>query len=164
MFLNRSARPRPAGAAHRTHDAARAPGARRHGRVRRASVDLYFGGDMEASIALSGQVVGRIDAVKPVAQIIDETMRGFFEVVGDLAERYAATAAARPLAPRYAVLAGSQPARSSSFATSIATDSRRNLPVVQGGWHLSPIRFAVAAPATPRLRSACRIDRTAAPA
>src|SRR5688500_16016528 len=36
------------------------------------SVDLYFGGDMEASIALSGQVVGRIDAVKPVAQILDE--------------------------------------------------------------------------------------------
>ncbi|HZI45689.1 MAG TPA: nitronate monooxygenase [Ilumatobacter sp.] len=57
------------------------------------SVDLYFGGDMEASIALSGQVVGRIDAVKPVAQILDETLRGFFEVVGDLAERYAATAA-----------------------------------------------------------------------
>ena len=40
--------------------------------------DLYFGGDMEASIALSGQVAGRIDSVKPVKQIIDETMKGFF--------------------------------------------------------------------------------------
>jgi enoyl-[acyl-carrier protein] reductase II len=61
------------------------------------AADLYFGGDMEASIALSGQVVGRIDEVKPVAQIVDETMRGFFEVVGDLADRYvaAATLAAR---------------------------------------------------------------------
>ena len=33
---------------------------------------LYFGGDMEASIALSGQVAGRIDAVKPVQQILNE--------------------------------------------------------------------------------------------
>jgi enoyl-[acyl-carrier protein] reductase II len=40
-------------------------------------LDLYFGGDMEAAIALGGQVVGRIDEVKPVAQIIDETVRGF---------------------------------------------------------------------------------------
>jgi enoyl-[acyl-carrier protein] reductase II len=39
--------------------------------------DLYFGGDMEASIALGGQVVGRIDEVKPVAQIIAETVAGF---------------------------------------------------------------------------------------
>ena len=28
-------------------------------------MDLYFGGDMEAGIALSGQVAGRIDAVRP---------------------------------------------------------------------------------------------------
>ncbi len=41
------------------------------------AMDLYFGGDMEASIALSGQVVGRIDAVKPVAQIMAETVAGF---------------------------------------------------------------------------------------
>jgi enoyl-[acyl-carrier protein] reductase II len=31
---------------------------------------LYFGGDLEASIALSGQVAGRIDAVRPVAEIV----------------------------------------------------------------------------------------------
>jgi enoyl-[acyl-carrier protein] reductase II len=41
------------------------------------AMDLYFGGDMEASLALSGQVVGRIDAVRPVAEIIDETMTAF---------------------------------------------------------------------------------------
>ena len=37
--------------------------------------DLYFGADMEASIALSGQVCGRIDTTKPVAQIIRERSR-----------------------------------------------------------------------------------------
>src|SRR5688572_3571283 len=31
--------------------------------------DLYFGGDMEASLALGGQVMGRIDSVRPVAEI-----------------------------------------------------------------------------------------------
>ena len=41
------------------------------------AMDLYFGGDMEAAIALAGQVVGRIDAVKPVAEIIAETVAGF---------------------------------------------------------------------------------------
>ena len=40
-------------------------------------MDLYFGGDMEAAIALAGQVTGRITDVRPVAQIIDETVRGF---------------------------------------------------------------------------------------
>ena len=42
--------------------------------------DLYFGGDMEAAIALSGQVAGRIDSVKPVKQIIDETVAEFDKV------------------------------------------------------------------------------------
>jgi enoyl-[acyl-carrier protein] reductase II len=36
--------------------------------------DLYFGGDMEASIALSGQVAGRIDSVRPVKDILDDIM------------------------------------------------------------------------------------------
>jgi enoyl-[acyl-carrier protein] reductase II len=48
------------------------------------AMDLYFGGDMEASIALGGQVVGRIDEVKPVARIIDETVRGFRDTIGRL--------------------------------------------------------------------------------
>ena len=51
--------------------------------------DLYFGGDMEASIALSGQVAGRIDSVKPVKQIIDETVAEFHETVGNLGRQYA---------------------------------------------------------------------------
>lgn len=50
---------------------------------------LYFGGDMEASIALSGQVAGRIDAVKPVAQILEETMAEFQATIDTLAARFA---------------------------------------------------------------------------
>ena len=46
--------------------------------------DLYFGGDMEASAALTGQVAGRIEAVKPVAQIIKETMTEFYGIVTQL--------------------------------------------------------------------------------
>lgn len=48
--------------------------------------DLYFGGDMEASIALSGQVAGRIDSVKPVKQIIDETVAEFARVASSLGQ------------------------------------------------------------------------------
>ncbi len=51
--------------------------------------DLYFGGDMEASIALSGQVCGRIDSVKPVARIIRETVDEFFATVNGLSTAYA---------------------------------------------------------------------------
>jgi enoyl-[acyl-carrier protein] reductase II len=49
-------------------------------------LDLYFGGDMEASIALSGQVAGRIESVKPVAQIFRETLAEFREASGRLAK------------------------------------------------------------------------------
>ena len=49
---------------------------------------LYFGGDMEASIALSGQVCGRIDEIKPVAQIIAEIVAEFEAVTADLGRRY----------------------------------------------------------------------------
>jgi len=47
--------------------------------------DVYFGGDLEAGIALTGQVAGRIKDVKPVKQILDETMAEFGEVTGRLA-------------------------------------------------------------------------------
>ena len=47
--------------------------------------ELYFGGDMEAAFALSGQVAGRIDSVRPVADIIADTVREFGEVVARLA-------------------------------------------------------------------------------
>lgn len=50
--------------------------------------DLYFGGDMESSIALTGQVAGRIDAVKPVSQIIAETVSEFEETIAALARDY----------------------------------------------------------------------------
>ena len=39
--------------------------------------DLYFGGDMEAAPALSGQSSGLIDEIKPVKQIIDEIIDEF---------------------------------------------------------------------------------------
>jgi enoyl-[acyl-carrier protein] reductase II len=54
----------------------------------RTALDLYFGGDMEASIALSGQVAGRIDAVKPVKQIIDEVMAEFETVMTESCAKY----------------------------------------------------------------------------
>ena len=41
--------------------------------------DVYFGGDLEAGIALTGQVAGRIREVKPVAEILWETVREFRE-------------------------------------------------------------------------------------
>ncbi len=55
----------------------------------RHALDLYFGGDMEASIALSGQVAGRIDSIKPVKQVIDETIAGFEDTIAAMAKRYA---------------------------------------------------------------------------
>jgi enoyl-[acyl-carrier protein] reductase II len=43
---------------------------------------------MEASIALSGQVAGRIDGVKPVAQILRETIEEFEATIAELSSRY----------------------------------------------------------------------------
>ena len=51
--------------------------------------DLYFGGNMEASFAFSGQVAGRITEVLPVAQILSETMTECEEVLRDTAMRFA---------------------------------------------------------------------------
>ena len=52
------------------------------------ALDLYFGGDMESSIALTGQVAGRIDSVRPVAEIIREVRDEFFELIGAMADQY----------------------------------------------------------------------------
>jgi enoyl-[acyl-carrier protein] reductase II len=49
---------------------------------------LYFGGDMEAAIALTGQVMGRIDEVRPVADVIGECAEEFFAVMGQMADDY----------------------------------------------------------------------------
>jgi enoyl-[acyl-carrier protein] reductase II len=50
--------------------------------------DVYFGGDLTAGIALGGQVAGRIDASRPVAEIIGTCVAECEEVVTELAERY----------------------------------------------------------------------------
>jgi enoyl-[acyl-carrier protein] reductase II len=48
---------------------------------------LYFDGEMEASYAMSGQAAGRIDSVRPVAEILEETWSGCQRVLKDLAAR-----------------------------------------------------------------------------
>lgn len=48
------------------------------------AMDLYFGGDMESSIALTGQVMGRIDSVRTVAEIIESTVAEFYATVARL--------------------------------------------------------------------------------
>jgi enoyl-[acyl-carrier protein] reductase II len=86
LFLNRHG-PGPALRALRTEKTTRLerdPGPNILAEFGRAQ-DLYFGGDMEASIALSGQVAGRIDAVRPVAEILDGIMADYAATVRRLA-------------------------------------------------------------------------------
>jgi enoyl-[acyl-carrier protein] reductase II len=45
---------------------------------------LYFGGDMNAAYAMSGQVAGRIEDVQPVRQILEQTWHGCLERLRDL--------------------------------------------------------------------------------
>ena len=95
VFLNRFG-PGPALRALRTEKTTRfekEPPANVMGEFRQA-LDLYFGGDMEASIALSGQVAGRIDSIKPVAQIIGEIVDEFGETITAMASRYSRERAA----------------------------------------------------------------------
>jgi enoyl-[acyl-carrier protein] reductase II len=90
VFLNRHG-PGPALRALRTEKTSRLE-IQPDGDIRRefaTALDLYFGGDMEASIALSGQVAGRIEAVLPVQQILDELMAGFEATMATLAHRFA---------------------------------------------------------------------------
>ena len=49
--------------------------------------DVYFGGDMEASLALAGQTVGLIHEVLPVAEIIRTTVEGFHAIRRQQGER-----------------------------------------------------------------------------
>jgi enoyl-[acyl-carrier protein] reductase II len=49
---------------------------------------LYFEGDMEAAIPLTGQVCGRIDAIKSVKEIIDETIAEFESIMKNMAQQY----------------------------------------------------------------------------
>ncbi len=50
--------------------------------------ELYFGGNMEAAIPLSGQVAGRIDSVMSAADVVEETMLEFHQIMGRLAKQY----------------------------------------------------------------------------
>ncbi|MDG1960077.1 MAG: nitronate monooxygenase [Candidatus Binatia bacterium] len=51
--------------------------------------DLYFGGDMEAAIPLSGQVCGRIDAILSAEEVVQGTMEEFHRTMKNLARAYA---------------------------------------------------------------------------
>ena len=89
VFLNRSG-PGPALRALRTENTTRLekePPPNIMAELKRAK-DLYFGGDMEAAIALTGQVAGRIDTIKPVAQVIAETVAEFHATVGRIGQQY----------------------------------------------------------------------------
>ena len=50
-------------------------------------IDLYFGGDMEAAIALSGQVAGRISKIRTVQEIISETVNEFSKTIERLSAK-----------------------------------------------------------------------------
>ena len=51
-------------------------------------LELYFEGDLDAAFAFGGQVAGRIDAVRPVAEILHETVAEFRAVLGALGDRF----------------------------------------------------------------------------
>ena len=52
--------------------------------------DVYFEGKLENGVALTGQVAGRIEAVVPVAQVLEEMVRDFSATIERLAKEYAA--------------------------------------------------------------------------
>ncbi|HUA34627.1 MAG TPA: nitronate monooxygenase [Candidatus Binataceae bacterium] len=88
VFLNQFSKPAlRALRTERTTRLERDPGPNIMGQFGNAKA-LYFGGDMEAAVALSGQVCGRIDSVKPVAQIIRETIDEFCTTVRSLSHSY----------------------------------------------------------------------------
>jgi enoyl-[acyl-carrier protein] reductase II len=49
---------------------------------------LYFGGDMEAAIPLTGQVCGRIESVRPVREILEEICQEFAATLERLHRAY----------------------------------------------------------------------------
>jgi enoyl-[acyl-carrier protein] reductase II len=85
VFLNRQG-PGPALRALRTERTTRLevePSGNIFGEMARAK-ELYFGGDMEAAIALTGQVAGRIDSVRPVKEILDAIMAEYAQALAAL--------------------------------------------------------------------------------
>jgi enoyl-[acyl-carrier protein] reductase II len=51
-------------------------------------LDLYFEGNLDAAFAFGGQVAGRIDSVRPVADIIYETVAELHEALARIARAY----------------------------------------------------------------------------
>jgi len=49
---------------------------------------LYFDGDMEAAVALSGQIAGRIEQIRPVAEVIRECAEDCLAVLSQLHRLY----------------------------------------------------------------------------
>lgn len=49
---------------------------------------LYFGGDLEAAIPLTGQVQGRIDAIEPVAKVLGQCMEEFYATLSSQVDAY----------------------------------------------------------------------------
>ena len=49
---------------------------------------VYFEGDLEAGVALSGQVAGRIEAILPVSEVIARTVREFEATIEGLAKAH----------------------------------------------------------------------------
>ena len=85
VFLNRTG-PGPALRALRTERTSRiqAEGVENIFGEFAGTQDVYFGGNLEAGIALTGQVAGRIKDVKPIAQIFEETIEEYHRVVSGL--------------------------------------------------------------------------------
>jgi enoyl-[acyl-carrier protein] reductase II len=50
--------------------------------------ELYFGGDMDAALALGGAVAGRIESIEPVADVIKNCSNECLAVLRDLASTY----------------------------------------------------------------------------
>ena len=51
-------------------------------------LDLYFQGNLDAAFAFGGQVAGRIDAVRPVADILADTITELHETLAGIARAY----------------------------------------------------------------------------
>jgi enoyl-[acyl-carrier protein] reductase II len=50
--------------------------------------ELYFGGDMNSALALSGAVAGRINSIEPVAKVISECAKECLERLSALRDQY----------------------------------------------------------------------------
>lgn len=57
-----------------------------------AMMSTYFGGDLEAGVAMSGQVQGRIHSIEPVADILSSAWRDCQKVLVELGRRASLTA------------------------------------------------------------------------